>query len=135
MNMMGPYDPAEPLAQLIDQLEKGREFARSGGQKISDAMMTSKVITLLAQMGISMMTSESGDYNPPTSRRGQNTIFLHQAHLEQKREVATAGKGGYTTTVQNIYCAPPTSPEEHHEVIEDIQKIVQRIQTQGYNLE
>ena len=29
--MMGPYDPAEPLDQLIQQLGKGREFARVGG--------------------------------------------------------------------------------------------------------
>ena len=28
VKMMGPYDPAEPLACLIDQLEKGQEFAR-----------------------------------------------------------------------------------------------------------
>ena len=50
--MIGPYDPAEPLAQFIEKLEKGREFAQSGGQAISDAMMMSKWITLLAQTGI-----------------------------------------------------------------------------------
>ena len=49
VKMVGPYDPAEPLDRLIGQLEKGREFARAGGQKISDAMMMSKGITLLAQ--------------------------------------------------------------------------------------
>ena len=49
VKMMGPYGPAEPLARLIQQLEKGREFARAGGQTISDAMMMSKGITLLAQ--------------------------------------------------------------------------------------
>ena len=49
--MMGPYDPAEPLAQIIEQLEKGRELARSGVQTISDAITVSKVITLLAQTG------------------------------------------------------------------------------------
>ena len=27
VKMMGPYNPAEPLACLIDQLEKEREFA------------------------------------------------------------------------------------------------------------
>ena len=37
--------------------------------------------------------------------------------------------------MQNIYGAPPPSLEEHHEVIEDIQKIVQGMQTQGYELE
>ena len=49
---MGPYDPAETLAQLIKQLERGREFAQAGGQTISDAMMMSKGITLLLQTGI-----------------------------------------------------------------------------------
>ena len=49
--MIRPYKPAEPLARIIEQLEKGREFAQSGGQMISDVMMVSKGITLLAQMG------------------------------------------------------------------------------------
>ena len=28
VNMMGPYDPAEPLARLTNKLEKGIEFSR-----------------------------------------------------------------------------------------------------------
>ena len=52
VKMMGPYDPTEHLAQLIKQLEKGRKFARLGGQTISNAMMMSKGTTLLAQTGI-----------------------------------------------------------------------------------
>ena len=46
---MGPYNPADPLARLVEQLEKEGEFARAGGQTISDAMVVSKDITLLAQ--------------------------------------------------------------------------------------
>ena len=46
---MGLYDPMEPLTQLIEQLGKGREFARAGGQKITDSMMVSKGITFMAQ--------------------------------------------------------------------------------------
>ena len=49
VKIMGPYNPAEPLARIIEQLEKWREFARAGGQKISGAMMMSKGIALLAQ--------------------------------------------------------------------------------------
>ena len=52
VKMMGPYDPAEPLAQLTNKLEKGRKFSRERGHKISDDMMTSKGITLLAQTEI-----------------------------------------------------------------------------------
>ena len=52
VKMMGPYYPAEPLARIIEQLEKGREFARAGGQTIPDSMMMSKIFTLLAQTGI-----------------------------------------------------------------------------------
>ena len=52
VKMMGPYDPAETLVQIIEQLEKGREFSIAGCQTISDAMMMSKVIALLAQTGI-----------------------------------------------------------------------------------
>ena len=47
--IMGPYDPAEPLARLIEQLEKGREFTRSGGHSIADAVMVFKGIKLLTQ--------------------------------------------------------------------------------------
>ena len=46
---MGPYNPAEPLAQLIDKLENWREFSCAGRQKIDDAMMVLKGITLLEQ--------------------------------------------------------------------------------------
>ena len=37
--------------------------------------------------------------------------------------------------VQNMYGAPPPPLEEHQEAIEYIQKIVQGIQTQNYDLE
>ena len=47
--IMGPYNPTEPLSRLIQQLKKGREFARSGGQVIAHTMMVPKGITLLAQ--------------------------------------------------------------------------------------
>ena len=46
---MGTYDPAELLTWLIEQSEKGIEFAQAGGKKISDAMMVSKGNTLLEQ--------------------------------------------------------------------------------------
>ena len=52
VKMIGPYDPAETLARIIEQLEKGRQFAQAGGQRIYDAMMMSKGITLLAQIGV-----------------------------------------------------------------------------------
>ena len=52
VKIMGPYDPAEPLYQMIEQLEKGGEFARAGGQTISESMMISKGITLLAHTGV-----------------------------------------------------------------------------------
>ena len=52
VKMMGPCDPAEPLARLIEQFEKGIEFARVGGKTISDATMISKGIIHLAQTGV-----------------------------------------------------------------------------------
>ena len=52
-------------------------------------------------------------------------ISPHRANQEHKKAVTTTGKGGYTVTVQNTYGEPPTSPEDHHEAIEDIQTIVQ----------
>ena len=46
---MQSYDPVEPPASLIQKLEKGIEFERSGGQEIADAIMVYKGITLLSQ--------------------------------------------------------------------------------------
>ena len=86
VKMMGPYDPTEPLARLIEQLEKGREFAREGGRAISNAMMMSKVITLLVQTGILMIISESGDDNLPTSKRGRNINCFSSERTEIKNE-------------------------------------------------
>ena len=53
VKIMGPYNPSEPVSRIIDQLEKGREFAREEGQTISDAMMIYKGITILAQTATS----------------------------------------------------------------------------------
>ena len=47
--MMRSYDPAVPLSQLIEKLEKGGEFAHAGGQTIANATMVLKGITLLDQ--------------------------------------------------------------------------------------
>ena len=49
VKVIGPYDPAEPLSCLINKFYNGGEFAHAGGKTISDAMMVSKGITLLAQ--------------------------------------------------------------------------------------
>ena len=77
----------------------------------------------------STTTSDSGGVRPLTRR------LFHQSHQEQIIVVPTAGKEGYTATVQNIYGIPPPPPEEHHEAIEDIQTIVQVMQTHIYYLE
>ena len=99
-------------------------------------MMMSKVITLLEQA----VNSNDDIREWIRQSAGLKTwkkykLFLHQEHREYKRDVTTAGKGGYTATVKKIYGAPPPSPEDHHEVIEDIKKIVQVIRTRGYELE
>ena len=90
----------------------------------------SKGITLLAQTGI--FNDNICEWRRKTT--DQNTwakykLFFHRAHWEQRRAVTTAGKGGYTVTVQNVYISPPPPPEEHHETIEDIQTIFQGMQT------
>ena len=111
VKMMGPYHPTEPLAHLIEQLKKGREFTRSGGQKIADAMMVSKEITLLAHT--STFNEDIREWRGKTTdlkRWDGFKNFFHQAYLEQRRAVTTAGKGGYTAVVQNIYGVPPPPP-------------------------
>ena len=136
VKMMGTYDPAESLSRIIEQLEKGGEFAGSGGQKISNDMMMSKGITLLARtviLNYDIIEWRQQSANLKTWEKYK--LFSHRAYREQKRAVTTTGKGGYTAKVQNIYGAPPPSTEENNEAIEDIQTIVQGMQTQGYNLE
>ena len=83
IKMMEPYDPAEPLSRLLEQLEKWREIARAGGQTISKAMMMSKSITLLAQAGnfnddIREWRRQFADLKTWTKYK----LFLHQAHRE-----------------------------------------------------
>ena len=83
VKMMGPYDPAEPIARLIEQLEKGREFTSAGVQTISDAIMMSKVITLLAQTvifndDIREWRRKSTDLKTWVKYK----LIFHQAHRE-----------------------------------------------------
>ena len=112
VDTMGPYDRDELLSQLIKQLEKGRELARSGDQKISDAMMMSKGSTLLAQTGFfNNYIREWRRKYADLKTWVEYNYFSHQADQEQKRAVTITGEGGYTATVQNIYHAPPRSPE------------------------
>ena len=49
--MIRTYYLSEPLAQVIPQFKKGGEFTSEGGHTISDGMIKSKGITLLAQTG------------------------------------------------------------------------------------
>ena len=49
VKIVGPYNPAESLERLINQLKKGWEFVRAGFQKIPNSMMVSKGITFLEQ--------------------------------------------------------------------------------------
>ena len=72
--IMGPYDHAEPLAQWIKKLEKGRELARAGGQTIADAMMVSKGITLLAHM--TMFNEDIREWRRQTT--DQNSWARHE---------------------------------------------------------
>ena len=91
-------------------------------------MMISKLIALLAQTGIfNDDIREWRKQSADLKTWAKYKLFFHQSHQEQKRAVTTAGKGGYTATVQNIYSAPPPSPEEHHEATEDIKTIVQEM--------
>ena len=50
VKIMRPYDSKDTISCLIEKFEKGREFMCAEGQTISDEMMASKGITLLAQM-------------------------------------------------------------------------------------
>ena len=127
--MMGPYDPKEPLARFTEQLEKGREFAQAGCQTVAEAMMVSKGIIFLSPMA--MFNEDIREWRHQTTDQNiweNHKIFFHQAHHEQRRAVTTAGKGGYTVAVKNIYGAPPLSPEKYNEAINNLHTIAQGMQ-------
>ena len=134
--MVGTYDPAEPLAQLIRQLEKERQFTQEGGQTIDDAMMVSKCITILAQTA--MLNKDIREWRRETTNQktwvNYNT-FYRQACREKRRETTTTGRWGHTVAIKKIYGVPTTPPEEHHEAIDNLHTIVQGIQTKNYKLE
>ena len=52
------------------------------------------------------------------------TLF-HQDHGEQRRLVATVGKGGYTAAVHNIHSVLPPLQKENHKTIDNLNTIVQ----------
>ena len=111
VKMMSPYDPAELLARLIEKLGKGGEFSHAVGNTISYTMMVSKGITPLAQMDT--FNNYIRDWVLKTTKlKRWDTFktFFHQAHGEQSRAVATAGKWGCTAEVQNVYGVPPYPP-------------------------
>lgn len=47
VKMMKPWDPTKPLANLVKQLEDGRDFTQAEGYTITNREMISKEITLL----------------------------------------------------------------------------------------
>ena len=47
------------------------------------------------------------------------------------RAVTTAGKGGYTMAVQNIYSVLPPPTEEHYEAIDNLNTVIHGMQTQS----
>ena len=88
--------------------------------------MISKGITLMAQTGIfNDDIREWRRQSADLEMWAKYKLFFRRAHREQKIVVTTAGKWGYTATVQNVYGAPPDSPEDHYGVIEDIKTTMQ----------
>ena len=105
-------------------------------QKISDAMMMSKRITILEQMRF--FNDNIQEWRRQTTDQkmsAQYNLFFYREYLEYIIAVTTAVRLVYTAAVQNIYGVLPPPSEEYHEVIEDIKNIVQGMQTQSCNLE
>ena len=83
---------------------------QAGRQKISDAMMMSKGITLLEKTGVFKEDiQEWRRQSADLKTWGKYKLVFHRAHQDHKRAVTTEGKGGYTATAQNTYGEPPPS--------------------------
>ena len=99
-------------------------------------MMVSKGITLLAHTEIFNDDIREWQRQATENKTWKKfRIFFHQEYCKKRKAVTTAGKGGYTAVVHNIYGVPPPPPEEHHEAIDHIAKIVQGMQMQIHKLE
>ena len=121
---------------MIEKIDKEREFVQAGGQTIDDTTMLSKGITLLAHTEIFNDDIREWQRQATDNKTWKKfRIFFHQEYCKKRKAVTTAGKGGYTAVVHNIYGVPPPPPEEHHEAIDHIAKIVQGMQMQIHNLE
>ena len=66
---------------------------------------------------------------------GKIQNVISQSAPRKKRALTTAGKGGYIAAVHNIYVVPPPPPEYDHKPIESINKIVQGMKNQIYDME
>ena len=100
VKMMWPYYPVEPLTRHIDQLEKGRKFARAGGQTIIDAMMVSKGITLLAQTDAFNEDIREWSQHYTNLKTWESfKTFFHRAYREQRILLTISRKGRYTAVV------------------------------------
>ena len=98
--------------------------------------MVSKGITLLAQTA--MFNEDIRYWRLQTNNQktwAHFKILFHQAHFDQRKAVTTAGKGGYTVAVQNIYSVPLPPPEEHYEAIDNLHTISQGMHTHSYEVE
>ena len=79
--MMDPYNPAEPLARLIDQLEKGWQFVIAGWKIIANKMMVSKGITFLEKTDTFNEEIWECHWQSVELKKGENfNRFFHRAH-------------------------------------------------------
>ena len=118
--MMNPYDPELPLATLTNQLEKGRAFAQMGLQTISENMMVTKGITLLANTAVFNDDIKQWRRTPDNEKTWEKfKSYFHRAHKERRKAITTAGQGGYNAKANSIYGVPTT---EEHEAQLDLQE-------------
>lgn len=104
IKMMKQYDPSQPLSVLIKQLEDGRMFAAAGNQTLTDDMLISKGITLLRQTAVFNGDICRWKALPAAEKTWENfKRFFHRVHKENRKATVTAGEGGYSATVNNIF--------------------------------
>ena len=99
-------------------------------------MAVSKEITRLAQTDMFNEDIKECRHQTTNLKTWANyNTFFHWAHSGKMRVVTTAGKGGYTVVVKIIYGVPPPPSEDHHKEIDNLNNIIQGMQTHNYELE
>ena len=101
--MMTLYNAEKTFAAITEKIKKGHMYALSGGQYMSDNMLISKAIMLLANTKMfNQYIREWYQMNENDKTSGKFKIFFQQARRELHEAITTVGTSNYTAPVNHF---------------------------------